>query len=38
MGKAGDPAVSGLIVLDIVQGKRDADVGRFVHKDGVYAW
>lgn len=37
-GKAGDPAVSGQIVLDIVQGKRDADVGRFVHKDGVYPW
>ena len=37
-GKAGDPAVSGQILLDIVQGKRDADVGRFVHKDGVYPW
>ena len=37
-GKAGDPALSGQIVLDIVQGKRDADVGRFVHKDGVYPW
>ena len=37
-GKAGDPQDSGQIVLDIVQGKRDADVGRFVHKDGVYPW
>lgn len=37
-GKAGDPAVSGQIVLDIVQGRRDADAGRFVHKDGVYPW
>lgn len=37
-GKAGDPEVSGQIVLNIVQGKRDADVGRFVHKDGVYPW
>lgn len=37
-GKAGDPEVSGQIVLSIVQGKRDADVGRFVHKDGVYDW
>ena len=37
-GKAGDPEDSGRIVLDIVQGKRDADVGRFVHKDGVYPW
>ena len=37
-GKAGDPEDSGRIVLDIVQGRRDADTGRFVHKDGVYAW
>ena len=37
-GKAGDPEDSGRIVLDIVNGKRDADVGRFVHKDGVYDW
>lgn len=37
-GKAGDPEVSGQLVLDIVQGQRDADVGRFVHKDGVYPW
>ncbi len=37
-GKAGDPEVSGQIVLDIVQGKRDADVGCLVHKDGVYQW
>lgn len=37
-GKAGDPAISGGLVLNIVQGKRDADVGQFVHKDGVYDW
>ncbi|KAK9770745.1 putative Short chain dehydrogenase/reductase [Seiridium cardinale] len=37
-GQAGDPDVSGGIVLDIVQGKRDGDVGSFVHKDGVYPW
>ncbi|KAK6063246.1 hypothetical protein SCUP515_12569 [Seiridium cupressi] len=37
-GQAGDPDVSGGIVLDIVQGKRDRDVGSFVHKDGVYPW
>ena len=37
-GKAGDPEVSGEIVLSIVQGKRDADVGCLVHKDGIYAW
>ena len=37
-GKAGDPEVSGGIVLSIVQGKRDADLGLFVHKDGVHPW
>jgi NAD(P)-dependent dehydrogenase (short-subunit alcohol dehydrogenase family) len=37
-GQAGDPMVSGGIVLDIVQGKRDADVGCLVHGDGVYPW
>lgn len=37
-GKAGDPDVSGEIVLGILQGKRDADVGCLVHKDGVHPW
>ena len=37
-GRASDPAVSGQTMLSIIQGKRDADVGKFVHKDGVYEW
>lgn len=37
-GKAGDPEVAGELVLNIVEGKRDADVGLFVHRDGVYPW
>ena len=37
-GQAGDPEVSGRIVLGVVQGERDADVGCLVHKDGVYPW
>ena len=37
-GKAGDPEDSGQIVLDIVQGRQDADTGRFVPKDNVYDW
>ncbi|KAF2096614.1 short chain dehydrogenase/reductase [Rhizodiscina lignyota] len=37
-GKAGDPMVSGQTILSIVEGKRDADVGKLVHKDGVYPW
>ncbi len=37
-GKAGDPEVSGKIILSIIQGERDADAGKFVQKDGVYPW
>ena len=37
-GRAGDPKVSGELVLDIIQGKRDADAGKFVHTGGVYPW
>lgn len=37
-GGAGDPAVSGSIVLDIVQGNQDEHVGGYIHKGGVHAW
>ncbi|KIW60695.1 hypothetical protein PV05_00894 [Exophiala xenobiotica] len=37
-GRAGDPMVSGKTIFSVVEGKRDADVGKFVHKDGVYPW
>lgn len=37
-GRAQGPEEAGKLVLDIVEGKRDADVGCLVHKDGVYAW
>lgn len=37
-GQAGDPEVSGQMILNIIQGNRDADVGKFVHKDGTYPW
>lgn len=37
-GAAGDPDVSGQTILSIIEGKRDADVGKFVHKDGIYPW
>lgn len=37
-GGAGDPMVSGKLMLSILQGERDADVGRNVHKDGIYPW
>ena len=34
-GKASDPEVSREMVLSILRGERDADAGKFVHKDGV---
>ena len=37
-GYATSPLVSGETMLSIMEGKRDADVGKFVHKDGVYPW
>ena len=37
-GMAGDPMVSGETILSILQGERDADVGKFVNKDGIYPW
>lgn len=32
-GQAGDPDVSGQLLLDIIEGKRDADVGKIVRTD-----
>lgn len=37
-GQAGDPKVSGKTILDIIEGGRDADAGKFVHEKGVYPW
>lgn len=37
-GAAEDPMVSGQTVLKILEGERDADVGKFVSKDEVYPW
>ena len=37
-GHAGDPRVSAHTIRSIIEGERDADVGKFVHKDGVYPW
>lgn len=37
-GLATSPVVSGETMLSIIEGKRDPDVGKFVHKDGVYPW
>ncbi|KIV87176.1 hypothetical protein PV11_02741 [Exophiala sideris] len=37
-GHAGDPDVAGQTLLSVIEGKRDADVGKAVHKDGVHPW
>ncbi|KAI9934515.1 hypothetical protein ASPWEDRAFT_53692 [Aspergillus wentii DTO 134E9] len=37
-GAAQDPEVPAQAIFDIIQGQRDADVGLFVHKDGVCPW
>lgn len=35
---ARSPKESAEGLLAIVEGKRDADVGKFIHKDGIYGW
>lgn len=30
-----DPAIGGEFVKDVVEGKRDADVGRIIRKDSI---
>ena len=37
-GRAGDPEVSGQTILRIMEGGMDADVGKFVNKNGVIPW
>lgn len=35
---AGDPAVAGPFIQSVVEGERDADVGKVLTKDGIQAW
>jgi NAD(P)-dependent dehydrogenase (short-subunit alcohol dehydrogenase family) len=37
-GGAMDGDVAGELILSIVEGRRDSDVGCLVHKDGVFTW
>ncbi|KAJ5291276.1 hypothetical protein N7478_000527 [Penicillium angulare] len=37
-GMAGDPIDSARGLFDIIQGRRDADVGRFVYATGIWPW
>ncbi|KAJ1540107.1 hypothetical protein HK405_011970 [Cladochytrium tenue] len=35
---AGSSETSAATIEDVILGKRDGDVGKFIHKDGVYPW
>lgn len=35
---AGDPSIGGNIIREVIEGKRDADAGKVVNKDGVQPW
>jgi NAD(P)-dependent dehydrogenase (short-subunit alcohol dehydrogenase family) len=35
---AGSSAVSAQTILSIIEGRRDADIGKLIHKDGVHPW
>jgi NAD(P)-dependent dehydrogenase (short-subunit alcohol dehydrogenase family) len=37
-GRAGDPKVSGRLVLDIMEGRREADADKFISGSGTYEW
>ncbi|KAF3911605.1 hypothetical protein AA313_de0200618 [Arthrobotrys entomopaga] len=35
---AGDPALGGIFIKDVVEGARDQDVGKVIRRDGVQIW
>ena len=35
---ATDPAVAGDFIRTVIEGARDADVGKVVNKDGIQPW
>lgn len=37
-GHASDPSISGNTILSILEGRRDADAGKLIHKDGSFPW
>ena len=36
--RVGSSEVSAQTILSIIEGRRDADIGKLVHKDGVHPW
>jgi len=37
-GNAEDPETSARMVLDVLEGRRDEDVGKFIQRKGLYPW
>ncbi len=35
---AGHPSIGGKLIRTVVEGERDADVGKLVNKDGISPW
>ncbi|KAK2007858.1 short-chain dehydrogenase [Colletotrichum eremochloae] len=35
---AGEPSQGGILIKQVVEGERDADVGKVVNKDGIQPW
>ncbi|OAQ99082.1 hypothetical protein LLEC1_07697 [Akanthomyces lecanii] len=35
---AGDPALGGGFIKDVIEGKRDADIGKVITRDGIQPW
>lgn len=35
---ARDPSIGGEFIKDVVQGKRDADVGKVIRRDMIQPW
>lgn len=35
---AGDPALGGALIRDIIEGARDGDVGKVVSQSGIQPW
>ncbi|GJC77182.1 short-chain dehydrogenase/reductase tropE [Colletotrichum liriopes] len=35
---AGEPSQGGILIKQVVEGERDADVGKVVNKDGIQSW
>lgn len=35
---AGDPSIGGQFIKDVIEGQRDADVGKVINRAGIQPW